>query len=137
MPVGTASTLRLFDRSGVVLAALIVVGFAVLFAAAQYMRPASGEGFYAYMSHGLMVTIFAPAFLLPLAAVGVSLTRYWQAVGGGRVTWAAVKDACLAAGQMRNLSGGHGDGCNFEEGDRFSNRRRWLHQFPNALQNQE
>ena len=34
------------------------------------------------------------------------------------------------AGRMRNLDGGHGDGCNFEDGDRFSHRRRIAHQLP-------
>ena len=29
---------------------------------------------------------------------------------------------------MKDLSGGHGDGCNFEDEDRFSNSRRWFHQ---------
>ena len=29
---------------------------------------------------------------------------------------------------LRNLNGGHGDGCNFEDGDRFSQARRWFHQ---------
>ena len=29
---------------------------------------------------------------------------------------------------MKNLEGGHGDGCNFEEEDRFSHARRHAHQ---------
>ena len=29
---------------------------------------------------------------------------------------------------MANLSGGHGEGCNFEDEDRYSNTRRWFHQ---------
>ena len=56
---------KAFDRSGVIISALLVLGFAFLFWVATNMRPASGEGFYAVMSHGLMVAIFAPAFLLP------------------------------------------------------------------------
>ena len=39
-----------------------------------------------------------------------------------------VLTAFKSAASMKNLSGGHGDGCNFEDEDRFSNARRWQHQ---------
>ena len=32
------------------------------------------------------------------------------------------------AARMKNLNGGHGDGCNFENGDRFTQKRRVYHQ---------
>jgi len=124
-PAGFA---KLFDRSGVAIAVGLVLGFALLFALVQAMRPDSGSGFYAYMSHGLMVAIFAPAFLLPLAAIAVSLQSYWNSVGGGRLTFADVWTATKSAGRMKNLEGGHGDGCNFEDEDRFSQARRHFHQ---------
>ena len=119
---------RLFERAGVAMMALLVLGFAGLFALSQMLRPESGQGFYAYMSHSLMVAIFVPAFLLPLCAIAVSLHAYWRTVGGGAVTLSALVQALQSAGQMRNLKGGHGDGCNFEEEDRFSHARRHCHQ---------
>ncbi len=119
---------RAFDRGGVLIAALLIVSFALLMGLAASLRPADGEGFYAVMSHGLMVAIFAPAFLLPLLTIAISLWRYGTAVGGPRVqlqdVWAALK----AAGSMTNLRGGHGEGCNFEDEDRYSNGRRHFHQ---------
>lgn len=118
----------LFDRSGTAIAAGFVLAFALVFGLAQAMRPAGGEGFYAHMSHGLMVAIFAPAFLLPLLAVAVSLRDYWRAVGGGVLRFADLWAACRAAGSMKNLKGGHGEGCNFEDEDRFSQARRHFHQ---------
>ena len=118
----------LFDRSGVVIAAALVAGLALIFALAQGMRPDGGEGFYAYMSHGLMVAVFAPAFLLPLAALGVSLRGYWRTTGAPRLRLSDVAGALRSAGRMKNLDGGHGDGCNFEDEDRFSQARRHLHQ---------
>ena len=75
-----------------------------------------------------MVALFTPAFLLPLGAIGVSLVAYWRAVGGGAVTLADIWSACRSAGGMKNLQGGHGDGCNFEDEDRFSHARRHFHQ---------
>ena len=123
-----AAPARLFQRSGVALAAAFVVGIALLFWLASTLRPASGEGFYAYLSHGAMVAIFTPAFLLPLAAMGVGLRRYWREVGGARVTWAHLKDAGLSAARMKNLAGGQDQGCNFEAEDKFTNARRHAHQ---------
>jgi citrate/tricarballylate utilization protein len=118
----------LFDRSGGAIAAGLVLSFALLFALAVGLRPASGDGFYAYMSHGLMVSLFAPAFLLPLAAIAVSLRSYWKTVGAGRLHLADIWAACRSAGSMKNLKGGHGEGCNFEDEDRFSQARRHFHQ---------
>ncbi|MEM8731662.1 MAG: tricarballylate utilization 4Fe-4S protein TcuB [Pseudomonadota bacterium] len=119
---------RLYDRAGVAIGVTLVIGFALLFMLALAALPEGGAGFYAYMSHGLMVAIFAPAFLLPLVAVAVAVRRYWQATGGGDVTWGAVITALESAARLKNLSGGHGEGCNFEDEDRYSNRRRWMHQ---------
>ena len=119
---------HLFDRSGVLMAGGLVLGFALIFALAQALRPDSGAGFYAYMSHGLMVTIFTPAFLLPLLAIAVSLRGYWRTVGGGPVRPGDIWGALRSAGRMKNLEGGHGDGCNFEDEDRFSQARRHFHQ---------
>ena len=118
----------LFGRSGLAIAVGLVLCFAIIFAIAQAMRPESGDGFYAYMSHGLMVAIFTPAFLLPLAVVALSLRAYWKSVGGGAFRLVDLWEAVRSAGQMKNLKGGHGDGCNFEDEDRFSHARRHFHQ---------
>ena len=118
----------LFERNGVVIAGVLVLATMVLFMLATALRPASGEGFYAVMSHGLMVTIFAPAFLVPLAAIAISLRTYWRATGGGKLALADLIAAFRSAGAMQNLKGGHGDGCNFEDEDRFSQGRRMYHQ---------
>jgi len=124
-PAGFA---KLFDTSGIAITVVLSLSFAVLFAAAQAIRSESGDGFYAHMSHGLMVAIFAPAFLAPLAALAVSLRRFWRSIGGGRASIKDLLAAFKSAGRMKNLDGGHGEGCNFEDEDRFSNARRWFHQ---------
>ena len=106
----------------------LVVGLAALFWAAQALKPAGGEGFYAVMSHTIMVTIFTPAFLLPLLAIVVGLRAYWKEVGGQPVGLAHLKAAFADAAKLKNLSGGAAEGCNFEKADRFTNVRRWHHQ---------
>ena len=124
-PTGFA---QLFERSGGAIAGALCLFIALMFALATAISPTSGEGFYAYMSHGMMVAIFAPAFVLPLLSVAVSLRGYWRSIGGGDVKLNDVVSAMKSAGRMKNLEGGHGDGCNFEDDDRFSHARRHFHQ---------
>lgn len=119
---------RLFQKSGMALALATVAGFAAIFYAIRSLGPADGEGFYAALSHAAMVAIFLPAFLLPLLSIVIGLRRYWKRVGGGRVAMADIVSAFGSAAKMKNLAGGHGDGCNFEDEDRFSQARRHAHQ---------
>ena len=117
-----------FQRKGTAIALALAAGLALIFAALTALRPASGEGFYAYLSHGGMVAIFLPAFVFPLLAIAIGLRGYWAEVGGQRLRLADLRAAIASAADMRNLGGGQGQGCNFEETDRFSNARRWAHQ---------
>lgn len=117
----------MFHRHGMAVAAALVAGFAALILMVQVL-PGGGDGFYAYLGHTMMISIFLPAFVLPLAAIGVGLTRYWREVGGTRIRWRHLRHALASAGRLRNLSGGQGQGCNFEKGDRFSDARRYCHQ---------
>ena len=104
-----------------------VVGFVFLLALMQILRSAGGNGFYAVMSHNTMVAIFLPAFLFPIVSLGISLRCYWRQTIGGAATWGDITGAISSAAGMRNLRGGHGDGCNFEDTDRFSHARRMAH----------
>lgn len=120
---------KAFQKNGMLIAIASVLAFALIFILAKWLGGSGdGPGFYVVMSHGLMVAIFAPAFLLPLVSLAISLRRYWHAVDGGPVTLAHIKAALRSAGDMRNLAGGHGDGCNFEDEDRFTQARRAAHQ---------
>lgn len=119
---------RLFQRSGVAVAAVLVAAFALLIWMATALRPASGEGFYAVLAHTTMVAVFTPAFLLPLLSVAIGLRRYWAAIDGRRVGLGHLLAAAAEAASLRNLSGGQGQGCNFEREERYSDRRRRFHQ---------
>lgn len=118
---------RLFQRSGVALSSALVLGVAVMFWAMRALAPTTGDGFYAYLSHGAMVAIFAPAFVFPLLVIAIGLRRYWIEVGGAPITLAHLRTAFGDAARLRNLSGGAAKGCNFEEGDRYTNARRHAH----------
>ncbi|MCV6594334.1 MAG: tricarballylate utilization 4Fe-4S protein TcuB [Silicimonas sp.] len=118
---------RRFHRDGVALSLAVLLGFAALFLAIGAL-PGEGDGFYAQISHGAMVAIFLPAFLFPLLSLAISMRRYWAATGGGGLSRAAFRRAFGDAVRMKNLAGGHGEGCNFEAEDRFSQARRRAHQ---------
>jgi len=89
------------------------------------------QNFYSILPHNIMVSLFLPAFLLPIISIAISINRYWSAINSKEnaqpLKMKHIISAFCSAGKMKNLSGGHGDGCNFEEEDRFSHKRRWLH----------
>lgn len=118
---------RAFHRNGMMIAVATVVGFALLFWAARALGSQGGDGFYAVMSHNAMVAIFAPAFGFPLLSIGISLRRYWRKVEAGPFRLTHLRTALGQAATLRNLRGGHGDGCNFEDNDRFSHARGLAH----------
>ena len=118
-----------FQRHGVVLAFFAIIGFALmLLAVTQLQNAGEGNGFYAVLTHTVMVSIFAPAFVLPLIVIGLGVRDYWRAVGGQPVQLKHLFRANGQTANLDNLSGGQGQGCNFEDEDRYSNLRRWMHQ---------
>ncbi len=123
-----APVARAFQAQGLRIAAVAVLGFALFFWAIRVIGSAGGEGFYAVLSHGAMVAIFVPAFLFPLVSLAISLRAYWGAVGGRPLRWRHILGALGAAARLKDLAAGHGEGCNFEDEDRFSQARRYAHQ---------
>ncbi len=119
---------KAFQKNGLAIVGATVLGFALLFWAARALAAAGGDGFYAVLSHNAMLAIFLPAFLFPLLSIAIGLRRYWRTVGGTTLRFSHLRTALASAAQMRNLKGGHGDGCNFEDEDRFTHARRLAHQ---------
>jgi citrate/tricarballylate utilization protein len=120
---------RLFHRHGLAFVALILIAIGFFISIVGASSSSSGNiNFYDLISHNSMVAIFALAFMLPLGTIFWSLRRYWKAIGGQTVSLADLRATLSQIANMKDLSGGHGDGCNFEDEDRFSNLRRWLHQ---------
>lgn len=119
---------RRFHTHGGAIGLALVLGLALLFWLLNQLKPSSGDGFYAALSHNAMVAIFLPAFVLPLISIAVGLRRYWRAVGGQKLRLRDVTAAFGKAARMKDLAAGHGDGCNFEDEDRFSHGRRHVHQ---------
>jgi citrate/tricarballylate utilization protein len=123
-----APVARIFHTHGGAIAIASVLGFAALFLAVRVIGSTGGDGFYAALSHNMMVAIFLPAFLFPLVSIAISLKRYWKSVGGVGLRLQDGIAALKNAATMKDLAAGHGDGCNFEDEDRFSHARRYAHQ---------
>ncbi len=107
---------------------MLTVFFMVLFAFVIGVPWVSSESFYTSISHSMMVLVFTPLFLVPLVSLALGLKAYWRAVGGTRLTVLDLKEAFKSAATLRQLSGGQGQGCNYESEDGFSSTRRWAHQ---------
>ncbi|MFW8635590.1 tricarballylate utilization 4Fe-4S protein TcuB [Cribrihabitans pelagius] len=118
---------RRFHTHGGAIALALALGFAVIFWALRALG-GNGEGFYGALPHNAMAAIFLPAFVLPLGSLGVGMVRYWRAVDGERIRPRHLKQAFGKAARMKDLAAGHGEGCNFEDEDRFSQARRHAHQ---------
>ncbi len=108
----------------IILCLVFIVVFAGIFGLPWF----SANPFYASISHTLMVVIFTPLFLIPLISLVAGIRRYWRSIGGDGLSIKDIKVALQSAATMKNLSGGQGQGCNYEAGERFSSWRRWAHQ---------
>lgn len=117
-----------FHQHGSAMALLLIVTLALFIGLFQIIVPSHGAGFYGVLSHNMMISLFIPAFVFPVISMAISIRRYWQSIGGARLRLQHIKIALVSVAQMKNLAGGHGDGCNFEDEDRFSHTRRRLHQ---------
>lgn len=126
--VWPAPLARAFHARGVAIMAAMIVAISAFFFVIKHLGTGEGAGFYAHLSHNAMVAIFAPAFLLPLVGVAIGLGRYWRQTGGRAIALSDLKGAFASVAKMKNLAGGHGEGCNFEKEDRYSNARRYAHQ---------
>ena len=107
---------------------VLVVLFMLLLSIGTGAPWLSTQPFYASISHTFMVGIFLPLFVLPFIALALGLRCYWKSVGGTRLSLKQLQSAISAAATMRQLSGGQGQGCNYESGERFTPYRRWAHQ---------
>ncbi|GHE03924.1 4Fe-4S ferredoxin [Defluviimonas sp. 20V17] len=119
--------MRLFQTRGLLVALVLGLGIAAILSLGQPHPQAGGSGLYRDMSHAMMVTVFVPAFLAPIALVLGGIRRYLRSVDAGPVRLRHIRTALIRGMRLDNLSGGHGQGCNFERQDRFSDLRRKLH----------
>ncbi|MCO5105725.1 MAG: tricarballylate utilization 4Fe-4S protein TcuB [Burkholderiaceae bacterium] len=120
----------LYQRNGLVLslalAATIASFLALVMASAGSLWAVPDGGFYALVSHEVMVGLFAPVFGWAVAALMIGVTRFWRSNPPGPSSVAAMREAAGDVLSLKYLGGGHGDGCNNSD-DAFSLVRRRFH----------
>lgn len=123
-----------FARNGLVVAvtaALSLAAFVLAFVALQdpaVLFAGDTADFYRLMPHAAMVTLFGLVSLYAIAAIAVSLARFWRDINstGPRVGLLAVLRALRDAFTLRNLDGG-GGGCSSEDENPAAARRLYHH----------
>ena len=119
---------RAIQQKGLFVALGLLAAFTLFFLLID-RQPATNEaGFYAYLSHFAMVTLFTPALLIPVFIVVLALRSYWREINGEEIRAGHIKQAIRQAVSLKNLAGGQGQGCNYEKADQYTNARRYLHQ---------
>jgi citrate/tricarballylate utilization protein len=99
-------------------------------AALQQANSAPGA-FYAVIPHSIMAGIAGGITLFGLLSLSISSIRFARYCGldrsmlFSRDNWLATLSAIAT---LQHLGGGHGEGCNTAD-ERFSNQRRYFHQF--------
>lgn len=124
---------RLYRSNGLTVAAATAFGLAFILLTVLYLNgslaasPSAGN-FYSVLPHNTMVAMFGTVFAFAVLALGVGVTRFWNAVSPGASQPGATAEATKDALTLKYLDGGHGQGCN-EGDDRFTLVRRRFHHF--------
>jgi len=127
-----------FRRNGLlvsmatVLSLTVIICLSLLFVDPGVLyTPHTGPGsFYRVIGHDVMVVVAGSVFAFSLVSLSMGLRRFWQSAGTSiragsflRAFGSALRDAAT----LKNLGGGHNEGCNTRD-EEFSNQRRYFHQ---------
>ncbi len=109
--------------------AVFLLGFILMTDSGSLFASGAEEGaFYRAMPHNTMVLVFGSIFIYAIAAISISVRRYWLATGaGGSLAWVSIWQASKDVSKLRYLDGG-GMGC-MHENEKPSNARRMAHHF--------
>ena len=127
-----ASLGSLYRRNGVTVSVALAFGLAMFLllgaAISGDLLHNVGSNFYAVFPHNLLAAIFGVVSLFAATALGMGVTRFWRDVSEGtaKASAPAVAEAAKNALTLKDLDGGHGDGCN-ESDDAFTLARRRFH----------
>ena len=119
----------LYRRNGLTLALALAAGLALAWALVfSGVAPADpgARGFYTWLPHRLMASVFGAALAFACLALGLGVRRFWQQLAPGAAGAPAWREATGSALSLKYLDGGHGQGCN-EADDRFTLARRRAH----------
>jgi citrate/tricarballylate utilization protein len=88
------------------------------------MHPPTAGDFYSIFPHNLLVSMFAPVFVIAVLALGIGVARFWREVTPGEASAAAIAETTTDVLRLKYLDGGHGGGCpNADDGNTLMRRR--------------
>ncbi len=125
----------LYRNNGLTVALALAGGLALFLVLALVMQgslfhePVAGD-FYSIFPHNLLVSMFAPVFLIAVLALGIGVARFWREVSpgeAGMVSGAAVAETTTDVLRLKYLDGGHGGGCPNADDANTLMRRRFHH----------
>lgn len=115
--------------TGLVLILTLVFGSALIKREVLLSQHQVPGAFYLVVSHEVIVSIAGTIFLFAIVAMAMGVKTFWSvSAGGTRFSLHALWNATKNVTTLRNLGGGHGQGCNTAD-ESFSNQRRVFHQF--------
>ena len=83
--------------------------------------------FYAIYPHNTLALLFGGVFIAMLVAMSMGVREFWRNISTDPMMWSAASDATHDVLTLKNLGGGHQQGCN-EADDAFSLWRKRFHQ---------
>ena len=130
---------QLYQRQGFTLSLALAAGLALFLVLGAVLQGGGlgalwgahlGGNFYHLFPHNLLVGLFAPVFLFVVLALAMGVRRFWRdvtpATSGAPLSAPATLEATDAVLRLKNLDGGHGDGCHNED-DAYTLKRRRAH----------
>lgn len=126
---------KLYKHGGSTLA--VAIGFALtlflvltMVLEGTLLKQVSGGDFYAIFPHNTLVAMFGSVFGFAVLAIAMGLRSFWRGIAPPAENASPTTDAILATTRdtltLKNLDGGHGEGCN-EKDDAFTLARRRFH----------
>ena len=82
--------------------------------------------FYAIYPHNTLALLFGGVFVAMLVAMSMGVREFWRNISTDPMMWSAASDATHDVLTLKNLGGGHQQGCN-EADDAFSLWRKRFH----------
>jgi len=126
---------KLYAANGLWVALCLAFGLTVFLCLALNLNgtlfgTVADNNFYNIFPHGLLVNLFLPVFAFVVLSLGLGVRRFWRDVtpstGRQDPNLDATSGAVWDALRLKNLDGGHGEGCHNED-ENWTDARRKAH----------
>lgn len=126
---------KLYAANGLWVALCLAFGLTVFLCLALSLNgtlfgTVAENNFYNIFPHRLLVNLFLPVFAFVVVSLGLGVRRFWRdvtpATGHKNPSMEAASNATWDALRLKNLDGGHGEGCHNED-ENWTDARRKAH----------